>query len=87
MQPHLRKVFENIAELEFDDSKKMHAMFSAEKEKVPFTRYIDPINKNVEDWMNEVEDMMKESVRTCLLKSVTDYALKPREKWVLCHPG
>lgn len=34
VQPHLRKVFENIAELEFDDEKKMHAMFSAEKEKV-----------------------------------------------------
>jgi dynein heavy chain len=38
--------------------------------KVPFTRVLDPINKNVEDWMNEVEEMMKESVRSSLLKSV-----------------
>ncbi|KAL4464296.1 hypothetical protein ABPG72_011341 [Tetrahymena utriculariae] len=87
VQPHLRKVFENIAELEFDDSKKMHAMFSAEKEKVPFVKYIDPINKNVEDWMNEVEEMMKESVKSCLLKSVKDYYTKPRDQWVLNHPG
>lgn len=48
-------------------------MFSGEKERVPFVKYVDPISKNVEDWMNEVEDMMKESVRACLLQSVKDY--------------
>ena len=33
-------------------------MFSAEKERVPFVKVIDPNNKNVEDWMGELEDMM-----------------------------
>ncbi len=72
----MRKVFENVHELEFDDAKKMHAMFSAEKEKVPFSRIVDPVHKNVEDWMNEVEDMMKESIRDSLLNSVKDYVTK-----------
>ena len=49
--------------LEFDNEKKMHAMFSAEGEKVKFAKIVDPSHKNVEDWMNEVEDMMKESVK------------------------
>ena len=40
VQPHLRKVFENIAELEFDATKKMHAMFSGEKERVNKYRVI-----------------------------------------------
>ncbi len=31
-------------------------MFSAEKEEVKFVKIIDPVHKNVEDWMNEVED-------------------------------
>ena len=39
------------------------AMFSAEKEKVDFVDYVNPNEKNVEDWMNEVEEMMKLSVR------------------------
>lgn len=31
-------------------------MFSAEGEKINFVRIVDPNNKNVEDWMNDVED-------------------------------
>jgi len=34
IQDHLRKVFENIARLEFDSKKKIVAMFSVEKERV-----------------------------------------------------
>ncbi len=55
MQPHLKKVFENINEIEFDANKKIKAMFSAEKEKVHFISDVDPKNKNVENWMNELE--------------------------------
>ena len=38
-------------------------MFSAEKEKINFKEIVDPNAKNVEDWMGEVEDMMRQSVR------------------------
>jgi len=34
-------------------------MFSAEKERVKFFKVVDPNNKNVEDWMGDVEDMMQ----------------------------
>ena len=66
MQPHLKKVFENIHQIEFDKDKKIHAMFSAEKEMVRFVKVVDPNKKQVEDWMNEVEIMMKLSVREAL---------------------
>lgn len=87
VQPHLSKVFENIHKLEFDDSKKMHAMFSAENEKVNFTRPVDPIHKNVEDWMNEVEDQMKASTRHELFESAKDYKISARTDWCRTHPG
>ena len=57
-------------------------MFSAEGEKVGFVKLLDPNKKNVEDWMGEVEDMMKSSVRQALINSVSDYLLKPRHEWV-----
>lgn len=56
--------------IEFDEKKKIHAMFSAEKERVPFTKPVDPNNKNVEDWMGELEDMMKASVRQVVFNSI-----------------
>ena len=56
VQPHLKKVFENVHSIEFDKNKKIVAMFSAEKEKVNFVKFVDPNKKNVEEWMNEVED-------------------------------
>lgn len=49
-------------------------MFSGENEEVPFVRFVDPVKKNVEDWMGELEIMMKKSVREALMKSIEDYA-------------
>ena len=48
-------------------------MFSAEKEKVDFVEEVDPNNKNVEDWMNEVEQMMCQSIKYELKRSVDEY--------------
>ncbi len=75
-------MFENINEIEFDNKKLIHAMFSAEKERVDFVEVVDPNKKNVEDWMGEVEEMMKLSVRAALLHSVEDYVKQIRTDWV-----
>jgi dynein heavy chain len=80
-------VFENIHSIEFDKDKKIHAMFSAEKERVAFFKVVDPNKKNVEDWMNEVENMMRLSVRAALLKSLQEYPTVVRREWVTQHPG
>ena len=80
-------MFENINSIEFDEGKKIHAMFSAENEKVDFVKYVDPNGKNVEDWMTDVEDQMKQSIRSALLKSIVGYMENPRIKWVTMHPG
>jgi dynein heavy chain len=62
-------------------------MFSAEQEKIMLDSPIDPKNKNVEDWMTELEEQMKESVRSVLLHSINQYLCTKREEWVLDHPG
>lgn len=74
-------------------------MYSGEGERINFVKVIDPVNKNVEDWMNEVEEMMKRSVRYALEKSVIDYpeinddymipknAKLNRVEWVKNNPG
>jgi len=65
----------------------MHAMFSAEKEKVNFVNKVNPIGLNVEEWMSEVESMMYKSVREVMIKAIQDYKVKDRKVWVKIHPG
>lgn len=62
-------------------------MFSAEKEKISFVKPINPNNKNVEEWMGEVENMMKSSVRYELNHSFLKYPSVQRTTWVISHPG
>jgi dynein heavy chain, axonemal len=87
VRPHLRKVFEAVADLEFKDDDSMLAMFSGEGEKVDFVRKIDPKDRNVEFWMGDVERMMQQSVRSVLLKSIEDYVVRPRNEWIMNHAG
>jgi dynein heavy chain len=58
VQPHLKKCFEGIARLTFDIDKVIHAMESAEKEKVPFPRTIVPADAKglVERWLLQVRN-------------------------------
>ena len=89
VQPHLKKCFEGIARLHFDGEKKIHAMYSKEGEKVPFTKIIDPVlaKGNVEKWLVEGEDVMLKSVKDFHEKAMQDYSRKEREKWVTQWQG
>lgn len=55
VQSHLRKVFENMTELQFQPDKTITGMFSGEKEFIKTSGVLDPKDKKVEDWMGEVE--------------------------------
>ena len=63
VQPHLKKCFEGISELEFGKNMDINAMFSAEKEKIEFTYdaiHEKIVNTNdaggqVEVWLEQIE--------------------------------
>ncbi|KAL3881803.1 hypothetical protein ACJMK2_028195, partial [Sinanodonta woodiana] len=86
VQPHLRKCFENISKLKFEEDLQITKMFSAEGEGVDFRETLYPTG-NVEDWMLEIERCMKESMRLIIRDSLEDYKKVPRTDWVLKWPG
>ena len=91
VQPFLKKCFEAIEKLEFDDERKIHAMFSSEGERVPYVKIIDPVaaKGNVEECLRPVEEVMIKSVKDVVDKANLDYS-KPgqeREKWVTQWQG
>ncbi|EQC29095.1 hypothetical protein SDRG_13255 [Saprolegnia diclina VS20] len=87
VQPHLKKCFEGIVKVEFQDDLTITAMISAEGESVRMHEPIDPKNKNVELWMLEVENMMRTSIRDTMHAAILDYIKVDRSKWVQKWPG
>lgn len=86
VQPHLRKCFEAISSLDFSESLEISAMNSKEGEKIPFDKTMFP-KGNVENWLGEVEERMKSSVRKQTEVSIYDYAEKERSVWVREWPA
>ncbi|XP_055888364.1 dynein axonemal heavy chain 1-like isoform X4 [Biomphalaria glabrata] len=86
VQPHLRKCFENIASLKFEEDMKISKMFSGEGECVELCEELYPIG-NVEDWMVEIERIMKATVRQVIRNAIPDYQETQRTKFVLQWPG
>uniref|UniRef100_UPI00398EE5C8 dynein axonemal heavy chain 1 isoform X2 n=1 Tax=Pristiophorus japonicus TaxID=55135 RepID=UPI00398EE5C8 len=86
VQPHLRKCFENIARLQFQEDLRITHMYSAEGEVIELFRKIYPTG-NVEDWLLEVEKVMKASVKDNIARSLKIYPDTLRAEWVLIWPG
>lgn len=61
-------------------------MFSSENERVEFCKHFYP-RGNVENWLLEVESVMKKSVKEVLRAAVAAYPITPRPQWVLEWPG
>nr|CAD7409039.1 unnamed protein product [Timema poppensis] len=86
VQPHLRKCFENIAKLHFEEDLEITAMYSGEGECVKFDPSMYPTG-NVENWLLQVEENMRNTLRSTLGKSLEDLKTKERKDWVLKWPG
>lgn len=86
VQPHLKKCFENMRELKFEADLKITAMYSAEYEQVSLRPAIYP-KGNVEDWLGQVEDAMRNTLREIISEALEIVETTPRKKWVYMWPG
>ena len=91
VQPHLKKCFENVDQLEFQQGGEagtlIVAMKSGEGERVEFVRPISVRDRSVEDWLSEVESAMKATVRHWMNDAIGDYSARSRADWVREWPG
>ena len=61
-----------VTQLQFEDDLKITKMFSADGESVEITEELYP-NGNVEDWLLEVERVMRETLRATLGQALKVY--------------
>ncbi|KAG6798201.1 Dynein heavy chain 7, axonemal [Apis mellifera caucasica] len=89
VQPHLRKCFEGIHSLRFDEDLEVLAMRSTEGEEVDLIEAISTLatRGQVEKWLIELERIMRLSVRNEVYLAIQAYPTKERRLWVLDWPG
>lgn len=89
VEPHLKKCFEGISKLSFTLSKKINAIQSSENEIVSCIREIAPEEANglVEKWLQQVEEVMRLSLRSEAQKAIEAYTELTRRQWVTSFPG
>ncbi|KAF4673078.1 Dynein heavy chain 1, axonemal [Perkinsus chesapeaki] len=87
VQPFLCKVFENMSSLTFNEDLTVSSMSSLEGENIPFVELLSTSGKNVEQWMTEVEEAMREAVRAALYNAVLKYVEVPRTEWCVINPA
>ncbi|KAH0627401.1 hypothetical protein JD844_003041 [Phrynosoma platyrhinos] len=86
---HLIKLFDNIADLKFQDDKESSrnfvlGMYSKEKEYVPFNA---EFKCSGQTWLKHLEEIMRETVRHQITEAITVYEEKPREQWIFDYPA
>ena len=86
IQPHLTKIFENIARVTFEGDLRISEMWSKEGAVVPFNEPLYP-KGGVEVWMQEIERVMRLSVRGNIKRALESYSTTPRSEWVFSWPG
>ncbi|CAD7963334.1 unnamed protein product [Amoebophrya sp. A120] len=87
VQPFLCKVFENIKRVTFGEEMQVLEIFSSEGEKIVCAQEVKTKDRNVEEWMGNLEKEMCNSVRAVMQTSIETYVDTERTKWVLEHPG
>ncbi|XP_059054918.1 dynein axonemal heavy chain 12 [Achroia grisella] len=89
VQPHLKKCFEGINRLVFDEEFNISAMISMEGEQVEFLDIINvaAARGSVEKWLVQVEEQMLAAVKSETELSYYDYPNMGRVEWILSWEG
>jgi len=89
VQPHVKKCFEGIDLLGFDEELNIFSIISAESEEIKILSEINTpeARGSVEKWLVQVESQMKMTIRDVIFRAWKDYPLNAREQWVTTWPG
>lgn len=88
VQPHLKKCFEGIHRLEFDEALNIHSMNSSCGEKVNFVQNVSTLVARgcVEKWLLSTEVQMLKAIENETTNSYSDFITTDRCQWVSNWP-
>ena len=88
IQPYLKQLFDALFLLKLSDTNDSVAMLSREGEEIEFKRQVKHLSK-VEEWMNKVQDEMKNTLTRRLKEGNSAYPaeIQAKKDWVMVQPA
>ncbi|CAL7945370.1 unnamed protein product [Xylocopa violacea] len=86
VQPHLRKCFENVQLVRFEEDLLITTMYSAEGEEVMLHPPMYP-ERSVEYWLGDLERVMRNTIREIISEALQIVETTSRKVWVYMWPG
>ena len=83
----LSKVFEGINKIETTANKEIKTIISKEGERLNLVEQVKTQGLRIEDWLVNLERVMKETVRRAVLEAVVAYPKANRAEWMFSHPA
>ena len=83
---HLKSLFDGIVDLHFKDDS-VFSMQSKEKEIIDLNKPVKTTRVEVEKWLGQLTDTMKETVSKRMKDGQKTYTDEGRKEWVLQQPG
>ncbi|KRX00189.1 P-loop containing nucleoside triphosphate hydrolase [Pseudocohnilembus persalinus] len=92
VQRHMPKCFEGIDHLTFQNDMSVTHMNSVFAEEIQFLQAVNPLDRDknprgVEEWLQEIENQMKSTLKEKLKQTLSVYDEKKRQEWLLQHPS
>lgn len=88
VQPFVKKCFEAVRELVFEESGEISGMVSVEGEKIPFVDTVNPAATGaVERWLLDVEGDIRRTLHKLAGEALEAYVRTDRSRWILDWPG
>ena len=87
--PHMRKCFDGVSTLLFNDLDEITSMVSSQGETAHLTAVVRPSDAHgaVERWLKEFEGRMKDSVKDYARRALTAYTEEQRLEWMTSWPA
>ena len=83
----LHKLFEAVFSAEFNKNRQIVSVSSNESEKIALIQPCSIADVQVEEWLNQFELILKESINQQIVLACTQYPIENRFTWLLRWPG
>ncbi|EAY21562.1 Dynein heavy chain family protein [Trichomonas vaginalis G3] len=87
IQDSMPKIFEYVHGFKRTNENAILEINDSTGESLKLVQQVDTMNKEIEDWLNYLDDEIHVTLKDQMKAAISNYSKKPREQWILDYPA